>query len=156
MLIGTIIAAIVAPAATGCGLCQSAHAHRSGALAISVMLLPGVSGSLALLVIGMYHPISQAVSTVDIVTIFWVGLGVIIGISLFIPLLNRLLQRAHDNTMAVLAGLMLGSLVALWPWKAHYAPKQITEWGAMTPQLPHGTWWWAMALMIAGIADSFH
>ncbi|MDP8236577.1 MAG: hypothetical protein P9M08_09350, partial [Candidatus Erginobacter occultus] len=50
----------------------------------------------------------------------------------------RILHRYHDRTMAVLSGLMGGSLLALWPWKAHYMPKLIPHWGNMSPQLPQG------------------
>ena len=104
---------------------------------------------------GMYHPISEALNRLQIGTMMWVGIGVIIGVSQIIPLLNRLLTKAHDGTMAALAGLMLGSLVALWPWKLHYAPKQITEWGAMTPQAPSGTWWWPICLILLGVICIF-
>ena len=108
----------------------------AGALAISVMLLPGISGSLVLLVIGMYQPISQAVhnKSLDILGFFF--LGMLIGIACFVPLLKFILHKYHDRTMALLSGLMLGSLVALWPWKSHYMPKMIDYIGPMYPYLP--------------------
>ncbi len=108
----------------------------AGALAISVMLLPGISGSLALLVIGMYQPVSESVHERDIATlgVFILGMGA--GLVVFIPILRRILHRYHDRTMAVLSGLMGGSLLALWPWKVHYMPKLIPDWGNMAPRLP--------------------
>jgi putative membrane protein len=111
----------------------------AGALAISVMLLPGISGSLALLVIGMYQPVSAAVHNRQFTTLLIFAAGMIFGVLIFIPILRRILHRYHDRTMAVLSGLMGGSLLALWPWKAHYLPELIPHWGNMTPQAP-GDW----------------
>ena len=148
---GALIAGTLALLPPAAGSVAPVALIISGAIAISVMLLPGVSGSLALLVMGMYHPISEALNRFDLVTMAWVGIGVVLGVSLVIPLLNRLLNKAYDGTMATLAGLMLGSLAALWPWKSHYAPKQIGEWGAMTPQLPSAAWWWPILFMLIGV-----
>ncbi|MDP8235030.1 MAG: DUF368 domain-containing protein [Candidatus Erginobacter occultus] len=110
----------------------------AGAMAISVMLLPGISGSLALLVIGMYQPVSSAVHEREYATLGVFVLGMLAGLLIFIPILRRILHRYHDRTMAVLSGLMGGSLLALWPWKAHYMPKLIPHWGNMSPQFPQG------------------
>lgn len=115
----------------------------AGALAISVMLLPGISGSLSLLVIGMYQPMSSAVHEREYATLGIFILGMLAGLLIFIPILRRILHHYHDRTMAVLSGLMGGSLLALWPWKAHYMPKLIPDWGNMSPQLPEG---WATVL----------
>lgn len=94
-----------------------------GAGAISVMLLPGVSGSLLLVMLGQYTAVVEALHDRDFAR-FGVFLGgVALGMALFVPLLRRLLKTAHDPTMAVLTGLMAGSLRALWPWKASYDPK---------------------------------
>ena len=107
----------------------------SGALAISVMLLPGISGSLVLLVIGMYQPISQAVHNKEISILAYFFLGVVIGLASFVPLLKWILAHYHDRTMAILSGLMAGSLLALWPWKTHYTPKLIEYLGPMYPSV---------------------
>lgn len=108
----------------------------AGALSISVMLLPGISGSLALLVIGMYQPVSAAVHNRDFGTLICFGVGIVSGLIIFVPILRLILNRFHDRTMAVLSGLMGGSLVALWPWKTHYMPELIPRWGSMKPCLP--------------------
>lgn len=115
----------------------------AGALAISVMLLPGISGSLALLVIGMYQPVSAAVHNREFGTLLIFAAGMVAGVLIFIPILRRILRYYHDRTMAVLSGLMGGSLLALWPWKVHYMPKLIPDWGNMSPRLPEG---WATVL----------
>ncbi len=91
-----------------------------GAGAISMMILPGVSGSLLLVILGQYQFIVNALHDRDFATfgifVFGIGLGVIS----FVPLLRKVLSRHHDLTMAALTGLMAGSLRALWPWKTSY------------------------------------
>lgn len=94
-----------------------------GAGAISVMLLPGISGSLLLLILGQYATIAGAVHDRDIGVIAVFAAGLLLGVALFVPLLRFLLARFHDLTMAALTGLMAGSLRALWPYKDNYAPK---------------------------------
>jgi len=94
-----------------------------GALAVTVMLLPGVSGSLLLVVLGQYTTVAGAVHDrhFDLLLVF--AAGIALGLATAVPLLRRLLRRHHDLTMAALTGLMAGSLGALWPWKSNYEPK---------------------------------
>lgn len=96
-----------------------------GAGAIAVMLLPGVSGSLLLVILGLYTTVAGAVHDRDlgILAVFVLGMG--LGVATFVPFLRYLLRARHDLTMAVLTGLMAGSLRALWPWKTHYDPKAV-------------------------------
>jgi putative membrane protein len=95
-----------------------------GAGAISVMIMPGVSGSLLLVILGQYQTIVNAVHdrNFGVVGVFILGMGC--GVLLFVPTLRLLLKRHHDLTMAALTGLMAGSLRALWPWKSHYDIKE--------------------------------
>jgi putative membrane protein len=95
-----------------------------GAGAISVMIMPGVSGSLLLVILGQYQTIVSAVHdrNFGVVGVFFLGIGC--GVLLFVPTLRLLLKRHHDLTMAALTGLMAGSLRALWPWKTSYDIKQ--------------------------------
>lgn len=88
----------------------------AGALAICAMILPGISGAFILLLLGLYDPITEAVADRDIATVALFGLGAVIGLSLFSRLLQRLLERHRDLAVAVLMGLMAGSLRVLWPW----------------------------------------
>ncbi len=88
----------------------------AGALAICAMILPGISGSFILLMIGMYASVLNAVDERIISEIALVGIGAIIGLGLFSSLLNHLLDNYHDIVMAALIGLMFGSLRVLWPW----------------------------------------
>ena len=89
----------------------------SGALAICAMILPGISGSFILLLLGMYVPVLNAVRGGDWVSIGAFTGGCAIGLLSFVHLLRWLLQRWHDPLMALLAGFMAGSLVKLWPWR---------------------------------------
>jgi len=89
----------------------------SGALAVSAMILPGVSGSFILLMIGQYFTVLEAVSSLNLPILACFGVGVVLGILLFSRFLNFLLNRFHDVTMGVLTGLVAGSLYAIWPFK---------------------------------------
>jgi putative membrane protein len=91
-----------------------------GALAISVMLLPGVSGSMLLLVLGQYTTVMGAIHDRDLGTLGLFAAGVLAGLACFVPALRALLARRRDATLMALTGLMAGSLRALWPWKSHY------------------------------------
>ena len=88
----------------------------AASLAICAMILPGVSGSFLLLVMGMYEPTLDAVHDRDLVYVAVFLAGALVGISFFSTLLRWLLAHAHDLTMAALVGLMVGSLRALWPF----------------------------------------
>lgn len=88
----------------------------AAALAISAMVLPGVSGAYLLLVFGMYEATLAALESLDLGFIVLFGAGAAVGLAGFTVLLNWLLKNRHDATMAVLVGLMIGSLRALWPW----------------------------------------
>lgn len=89
----------------------------SGAIAICAMILPGISGSFILLLLGKYQTIIAAVNQRDVITLFWVACGIVIGITTFARLLGWLFARYHDLTVALLIGFMIGSLRKIWPWK---------------------------------------
>jgi putative membrane protein len=89
----------------------------SGAISICAMILPGISGSFILVLLGKYQYMVSAVNNRDLLTIFWAGLGAVVGIVTFAQLLSWLFKRYHDLTVAVLTGFMLGSLRKVWPWK---------------------------------------
>ena len=89
----------------------------AGAVAISAMLLPGISGSFMLLIMGMYQPVISAVVNLDLATVGLFALGCLCGLLVFSRLLKALLARAQRATMAVLYGFLLGSVIMLWPWQ---------------------------------------
>ena len=88
----------------------------SGAIAICAMILPGISGSFLLVVLGMYSLVLTAVNERDLVTVGVFALGCVVGLALFSQVLHWALNEHYDTVMAVMIGLMLASLRVLWPW----------------------------------------
>lgn len=88
----------------------------AGLIAVCAMILPGVSGSFLLLMLGAYDYIIDAVNGRDVVVLGVFAVGCIIGLASFSSVLHMALKRYHDTVLAVLIGLMVGSLRVLWPW----------------------------------------
>ena len=91
-----------------------------GILALTAMLLPGVSGALVLLTLGQYHLIASSFHGGGLEPLIYLILGGIIGLFTFVPFMQYMISEYIDNTMAILTGLMGGSLITLWPWKEDY------------------------------------
>lgn len=89
----------------------------SGMIAIVAMILPGISGSFILLLLGKYQQVLAAVTERNFVTLITFALGCLFGIALFSRVLSWLFKRHHDISVAILAGFMLGSVRKIWPWK---------------------------------------
>lgn len=89
----------------------------SGALASCAMILPGISGSFILLLLGKYAFALRAVNEVDLGAILLLGAGAVIGLLSLSRVLSWLFNKYHDGTVAILAGFMIGSLNKIWPWK---------------------------------------
>jgi putative membrane protein len=87
------------------------------AIAINALVLPGISGSFVLLAMGLYVPVQAALHERDLAFVGTFMLGAAVGLGSFVKLLHWLLEHRRQGTMALLAGLMLGSLRALWPWQ---------------------------------------
>ncbi len=123
----------------------------SGAIAICAMVLPGISGSFILLILGKYQfimsTISDFVSGVDmgrnlIILIVFI-LGAVTGILSFSKFLHWLLARWHKETLIVLAGFIIGSLVKVWPWNNPEAVAQAEQTGSLNIG-------WAVICALAG------
>lgn len=125
-----------------------------GAIAICAMILPGISGSFILVLLGKYFFIMEAVKTFDIKVILVFGAGACIGITSFSRVLSYALKHFRNITLAVLTGFMLGSLNKVWPWKetietfidSHGVEKPLIE----SNILPNQYIWEAVVLMLAG------
>ena len=91
-----------------------------GALALTAMLLPGISGALVLLALGQYTHIANSVHNFDLEPLMFFLFGGVLGLITFVPLMNFFLNNYNEYTLSILAGLMLGSLITLWPWKNNY------------------------------------
>ena len=92
----------------------------AAAVAICALVLPGVSGSFLLLTFGLYESTLGAVNDRDLAYLGAFALGALIGLSLFVKVLQHLLEHHHAPTLAVMTGLMAGSLRALWPWQTDH------------------------------------
>ena len=90
----------------------------SGIVAVCAMLLPGISGSFILLMLGVYPAAIAAVDNRVWADLAALAVGAVVGLALFSNLIGRVLDRWHDYTLAVMVGLLLGSLRVLWPWPA--------------------------------------
>ena len=88
-----------------------------GAIAICAMILPGISGSFILLLLGKYEYMLKALTDLNIVLIITFVIGAAIGIVSFSHFLTWLLKKYHVTTISALAGIMIGSLVKVWPWQ---------------------------------------
>lgn len=89
----------------------------SGAIAICAMILPGISGSFILVLLGSYKTILDAVHERDIKIVATVGLGAAIGILSFTKLIKWMFIHYRNLTLAILTGFIIGSLNKIWPWK---------------------------------------
>ena len=88
----------------------------AGAIAICAMILPGISGSFILVLLGMYTEVLGAVNDRDFAALGALALGCVVGLALFSTLLNWLLHEYHNWVIAAMLGLMIGSTRVLWPW----------------------------------------
>jgi putative membrane protein len=89
----------------------------AGFLAICAMILPGISGSFILVLLGMYAPTLTAVKELDLLYLLVLAMGAGCGLLCFSRLLHWLLQHFHQATMSLLTGFLFGSLLVVWPWK---------------------------------------
>ncbi|WP_432504248.1 DUF368 domain-containing protein [Kineococcus arenarius] len=89
----------------------------AAAVAICALVLPGVSGSFLLLTVGLYEPTLRAVADRDLAYVGAFALGAVVGLASFVRVLQHLLDHHRALTLAVMTGLMAGSLRALWPWQ---------------------------------------
>ncbi|WP_163560614.1 DUF368 domain-containing protein [Halomonas sp. NO4] len=88
-----------------------------GTIAISALLLPGVSGSFLLLTMGLYGTVMQGIRGFDLELLSLFAVGCAIGLFGFSRLLSWLLHRHHTATLQLLVGFIVGSLPVLWPWR---------------------------------------
>jgi len=111
----------------------------SGAIAICAMILPGISGSFILLILGKYEFIIESVKDLNIPVIAVFGLGCVFGLLSFSRLVAWLLKKYHDATVALLAGFMIGSLNKIWPWKETISTRFNSK-GEVIPLIQKNIW----------------
>lgn len=101
----------------------------AGAIAICAWILPGVSGSYLLVLMGLYVPVIGAIHERDLLTLLPFAVGAGLGLLLFVRLLDWALARAHDEVLALMTGFVGAAALGLWPWRA--APEHcdsVTGW----------------------------
>lgn len=115
-----------------------------GAIAICAMILPGISGAFLLVAIGMYGPVLAALNDRDLPVIVVFVLGCVVGLALFSRVLHWGLSHHYDVVLAVMIGLMIGSLRVLWPW-----PDGV---GSVRLEAPQDELGPALVLFVLGVA----
>ena len=126
-----------------------------GAVAICAMILPGISGSFILMLMGRYENVLAAIEGVirgddfgeNLLTLFLFVIGVALGLASFARLLSWMFRRWRDQTIAVLAGFMVGSLRKIWPWKFGDVNSDNT-----LPRVDDERFWIAVVLAAVGFA----
>ncbi len=118
LVLGTVIAFLIVNAIPASIESTPINLFLSGMVAICAMILPGISGSFILLILGQYDNVLNAVTERDFLTLGIVAAGCVVGIVIFSRVLSWMLRRHYHVTVAALVGFMVGSLWKIWPWKA--------------------------------------
>jgi len=130
---------------------SSIAVFATGAIAITAMILPGISGSLIMVLLGQYEVIINAVSDRNFATMTLFALGALCGLALFVRLLTWLMKHYHFAVIAFLVGVMAGSLRRIWPWQVTDSSDVARN---VLPQVELSLVW-AVLLMITGFAIVF-
>jgi len=128
-----------------------------GAIAISAMILPGISGSFILLVLQKYAYVFDAIGRLDFAVLMPFALGCACGLALFSRFLNWLLGRFHDATLLTIVGILAGSLWMIWPFQERTfqmvrGKERLLHSVPTLPQQWDATVWGTLALGLAGAA----
>ena len=159
-LLGTAIAvgiALLAPASENSSFF---YVFLCGIVAMCSMILPGLSGSFVLIIMGNYALILAAIGSFDFSILLPLALGCAFGMIAFSHILSWIFKRYHDQTIALMTGFIAGSLAIIWPWKNTLTeqltregkpPKEVVtgyEW--FMPSLTDNGTWLAVLLILAG------
>lgn len=159
-VLGTAIAISIALLAPASENDSFLYVFLCGIVAICSMILPGLSGSFVLIIMGNYALILAAISSADFSVLIPLGLGCMFGMIAFSHLLAWIFKKYHDQTIALMTGFIAGSLVIIWPWKNTLTesllregkpPKEVVtgyEW--YLPSLTNSDTVLAAALVLAG------
>jgi putative membrane protein len=140
-----------------------------GIIVICAMILPGISGSFLLLVLGQYKYVWGAVAGIasgeitgkSLLTLISIAAGCVVGLAAFVHLLDWLLKKFHDLTVATLIGFMIGSMWKIWPWKRVIdtvtirGKEKVIEEANILPQDFGGAFWLTIFLAIFGFVLVF-
>jgi len=118
LLIGVLLAVLINLLPQSSEQAAAGFVFFSGAIAICAMILPGISGAFILVLLGSYETVLRALSELDVALLSLFAAGCVVGLIAFSNLLTYLLKHFHEKTMALLLGILLGSLYGIWPWQA--------------------------------------
>ncbi len=122
-----------------------------GVAAMVSMILPGLSGSYVMLLLGNYKLVLDAIGEARLVVLLWVAVGAGVGLLSFARVISWLFRRHRDLTIALLTGFILGSLLIIWPWKVTGADlENVSEYAWRLPDLAQPATWGQFALILAG------
>lgn len=126
-----------------------------GFIAISAMLLPGISGSFILLILGKYAYIIDALGRFDLWIILAFGAGAVTGLIVFSRAIVWLLNRFHRSTLLVIKGILIGSLWIIWPFQERVfvnvrGKSRLLESSPVWPESIDSTALAALAVLAAG------
>lgn len=165
---GTAVALWYTLATPGQGSEAQWFVFLSGVIAISALMLPGISGSFMLVLMGMYTIIIPSLKSVlqnqdaqSLVIVATFAAGCLVGLASFSRVLTWLFRHYHDLTMAVLTGFMIGSLNKIWPWRI-VLETRVNSAGEEVPVFERSVLpgdfpgdpqlFWVLALMVVGTA----
>jgi len=161
--VGTVIAFWITTLPASAGSDTYPYLILCGALAICAMILPGISGSFILLLLGAYATVLEAIADRTLGIIAAVGIGAVVGLLSFTKLLKWVFSKYHDLTVALLSGFLLGSLNKIWPWKKnlvtftkHPGTPEEEVVPIVTQNLTPDEWWpIALIMGLCGVALVF-
>ncbi len=117
ILFGILIAALISLSNTTQIPDTDVFIFLTGSIAITAMILPGISGSFILLLLSKYEYIITAIKEFDIRTLLVFGLGCVFGLIIFSRILHFLFQNYKQNLLSLLSGFLIGSLIKIWPFR---------------------------------------
>lgn len=160
LLVGIVIAIAIATLAPASENDSAIYVFLCGVLAISSMILPGLSGSFVLILMGNYALVLAAISSFSLDVLVPLALGCGFGLVAFSHALSWVFKRYADATLALMTGFVVGSLVVIWPWKDAVMrtlnqpgkpPREvIVSYDWFLPALDKTSTWIALLLMLAG------
>lgn len=146
LLLGFVVTFVIVGLPTIGGNDSPLAIFGTGALAITAMILPGISGSLIMVLLGQYEIIINAVADRNLLILSIFTVGIVTGLALFVRILTWLLKRYHLAVIAFLIGVMAGSLRRIWPWQTTDANDNATN---VMPAFELSLLW-AAILIVAG------
>ncbi len=149
LLIGTAIAAGIAFLAPATENNSFFYVFLCGIVAMCSMILPGLSGSFVLIIMGNYGLILAAIGSADLSILIPLALGCAFGMIAFSHLLAWIFRHYHDQTIALMTGFIAGSLLVIWPWK-NTLTELIAREGKPAKEVVTGYEWYLPALTDSG------